>query len=309
MKSFFKLIRYQNLLMLALMQLIIRYGFLKMQTIDLALADWQYGLLVLSTVLIAAGGYVINDIFDQETDSDNNPSKVIIGTKISEANAYYMYAALTISGVVIGWYLSNVVLRPGFLSIFILIAAMLYFYATTLKQMLVIGNIIVALLLAASVMIITVFDIFPAMYDGNHKQMMAVFSVLLDYAIFAFIINFIREMVKDLEDVNGDYNQGMQTLPIVFGVSRTAKLIFFFSLIPIVMLLNYINTYYFAHDLYLSVLYAFTFVVAPLIYFTVKMWSAKTTSDFHHLSLVLKCVILFGVISIAVVSYNIQHHA
>lgn len=308
MTDFFKLIRYQNLLMLALMQLIIRYGFLKVQNISLALADWQYGLLVLSTVLIAAGGYVINDIFDQETDSENKPSKTIVGVKISEANAYYIYAALTISGVSIGLYLSNVVLRPGFLSIFILIAAMLYFYATTLKQMMVIGNIVVALLLASSVMIITVFDIFPAMYEANQKQMMSVFSVLSDYAIFAFIINFIREMVKDCEDVNGDYNQGMNTLPIALGLNRTTKLILVISLIPIFLLLQYINTYYFANDLYIAIIYGLALVVAPLIYFTVKIASAKKTRDFTHLSLVLKCVILFGVLSIAVVSYNIVHH-
>lgn len=309
MTDFFKLIRYQNLLMLALMQLIIRYGFLKVQNISLALADWQYGLLVLSTVLIAAGGYVINDIFDQETDSENKPSKTIVGVKISEANAYYIYATLTIMGVSIGLYLSNVILRPGFLSIFILIAAMLYFYATTLKQMMVIGNIVVALLLAFSVIIITVFDIFPAMYPGNHKQMMSVFSVLLDYAVFAFIINFIREMVKDCEDVNGDYNQGMNTLPIALGLNRTTKLILVISLIPILLLLHYINTYYFVNDLYIAIIYGLSLVVAPLIYFTVKIASAKTTADFKHLSLILKFVMLFGVISIAVVSYNIIHHA
>lgn len=307
--KYLKLIRYQNLLMLALMQLIIRYGLLKMQNIPLALADWQYGLLILSTLLIAAAGYVINDIFDQQTDSENKPDKAIVGTRISEESAYYIYAGLNVTGVAIGFYLSNVIERPGFAAIFILIAATLYFYATSLKQMMILGNIVVALVLAASVLIVIVFDIFPATYDGNQRLMANISSVLFDYAVFAFIINLLREMVKDLEDVNGDYNQGMNTLPIALGVSRTVKIVFGLSFIPIVVLFDYINRYYFANNLYLSVIYAFVFVLAPMIYFTVKMWSAKNTNDFSHLSLVLKLVILFGVISMAIVSYNINHHA
>jgi 4-hydroxybenzoate polyprenyltransferase len=295
--------------MLALMQLIIRYGFLKWQGVQLALADWQYGLLMVSTMLIAAAGYVINDIFDQQTDTENKPSRVIVGNKISEGNAYYIYAALNVTGVAIGFYLSNVIERPGFAALFILIAATLYFYATSLKQMMVIGNAVVAVVLAISVLIVVVFDIFPATYEGNQQLMMNVSSVLLDYAIFAFIVNLLREMVKDLEDVNGDYNQGMNTLPIALGIGRTVRIVFALSLFPIVILLYYIHKYYFANNLYLSVIYALVFVVAPLIYFSVRMWSAKSQKDFKHLSLVLKFVILFGIVSMAVVSYNILHHA
>ncbi|HMI07492.1 MAG TPA: UbiA family prenyltransferase, partial [Flavobacterium sp.] len=131
------------------------------------------------------------------------------------------------------------------------------------------------------------------------------FSVLLDYAIFAFLINLIREMVKDLEDVEGDHNQGMHTLPIALGVARTSKVVFGLSIFPILILLFYINKYYFASNLYLATIYAFVFVVAPLIYFSVKMWSAKSPKDFRHLSSVLKLVIFFGLLSIAVVTYDI----
>ncbi len=309
MRSFFKLIRYQNLLLLAFMQLIFRYGFLIWQKVPLSLADWQYGLLVLSTVLIAAGGNVINDIFDQGTDADNKPGKVIVGNTITEAAAYNIYVALNITGVSIGFYLSNVIMKPGFATLFILIAALLYLYATSLKQMLLVGNIIVALLLSFSVIIIGIYDLYPATYDDNQKEMATLFSILLDYATIAFIINFIREIVKDLEDVNGDYNHGMNTLPIALGVDRTAKLVFLMSFVPILMLLYYTNAYFSANDLYLTTMYTLVFVVGPLLYFTIKMWSAKTPKDFHHLSNVLKVVIFFGILSIAVVAYNIKHHA
>ncbi|GEP50955.1 prenyltransferase [Flavobacterium noncentrifugens] len=309
MKHFFKLIRYQNLLMLALMQLILRYGFLIWQKIPLALNDFQYILLVFSTVLIAAAGYVINNIFDQETDGENKPKHVIVGKYISEAMAYNIYVGLNISGVAIGFYLANVIEKPGFAAIFIFIAATLYLYATSLKQMLVVGNVIIALLLAVSVLIVPVFDMFPMIYNGNREVMATVFSVISDYAVFAFILNLIREMVKDLEDVDGDYNQGMNTLPIALGRKRTSKLIFGLSIVPVLLVLYYTNKYFFSNNLLLITIYILLFVAAPLIYFTVKMWDAKSVKDFRHLSLVLKLVILFGVFSIALLTYNILHHA
>ena len=309
MVHLFKLIRYQNLLMLAFMQLIFRYGFLKWQNVPLSLADWQYCLLVFSTVLIAAGGYVINDIFDQDTDSENKPSKTIIGKAISESMGYNIYVALTVAGVGIGFYLSNVIMKPSFATIFILIASLLYIYATSLKQMLLVGNVIVAFLLSFSVIIIGIFDLYPATYEGNQKEMGVLFSILIDYAVFAFIINFIREITKDLEDVNGDYNQGMHTLPIVLGVQRTAKVVFGLSFIPLGILLYYTNSYFASNNLYVATIYSLLMLVGPLLYFTIKSWTAKTKKDFHHLSLVLKIVLFFGILSISVIAYNIEHHA
>lgn len=305
--KYLKLIRYQNLLMLALMQLIFRYGFLKLENIPLALADWQYLLLVLSTVLLAAGGYVINNIFDQATDHDNKPDTVIVGRSISEAHAYNIYVALNITGVGIGFYLSNVIQKPGFASIFIMIAAALYFYATSLKQMVLIGNIVVAALLSCSVIIIGIFDLFPVITPENQPMMANLFSILLDFAVFAFMINFIREIVKDLEDVNGDYNQGMSTLPIVLGISRTAKITFGLSFIPILVILVYINTYLI--PLLYATIYMFLFILGPLFYFMIKIWTAKKQKEFHSLSLLLKWILFFGILSVLVISLNIKYNA
>lgn len=305
--NFLKLIRYPNLLMLAFMQLIFRYGFLKLQNIPLALNDWQYGLLVLSTVLIAAGGYVINNIFDQDTDNDNKPNNVIVGKSISETNAYSIYVALNITGVSIGFYLSNVIAKPGFAALFILIAATLYFYAINWKQMLLIGNFIVALLLSFSVIIIGIFDLFPVVNQSNQPLMANLFSILIDYAVFAFMINFIREIVKDLEDVNGDYNQGMRTLPITLGISRTAKVVSILSFIPVGAILLYINNY--LMPLLFVTIYMLLFVVGPLLYFSIKIWSASSQKEFHVLSLLLKWILLFGILSILVISLNMKYNA
>ncbi|TCN55360.1 prenyltransferase [Flavobacterium circumlabens] len=304
-----KLIRYQNLLMLAFMQLLFRYAFLKQQDIPLALADWQYGLLVLSTVLLAAAGYVINNILDVATDTINKPNDVVIGKGISETAAYNIYIGLNITGVAIGCYLSNVIMRPSFAVVFILIASVLYFYSTSLKQIMVLGNFVVAGVLSFSVIIIGVFDIFPATNTENRAQMASLFSILIDYALFAFMINFIREIIKDIEDVNGDYNQGMNTLPVAIGINRAAKIALGFAVIPFILALLYINKYFIENNLYMVTFYAFAFVLAPLLYFMVKIFSAKSQKDFHHLSTVLKLILLFGILSILVIAINIKYNA
>lgn len=304
--KYLKLIRYQNLLLLALMQLIFRYGFLKLQSISLALTDFQYALLVLSTVLIAAAGYIINDILDQETDYDNRPGNVIVGRSISEKTAYNLYFVLNVLGVGIGFYLSNMIQRPSFTGAFIIVSATLYMYATSLKQMLLIGNIIVALLLSFSVLIIGLFDLLPATDAGNKQVMGDIFSILIHYAVFAFLINFIREIVKDMEDVDGDYNQGMSTLPIAIGVSRTSKVVFVLATVSTIILLFYINANLMETQLYYAVIYALLFVVAPLIFFLVKIWSASKKEEYRLLSSVLKWIIFFGILSVLVITLNIQ---
>ena len=306
--KYLKLIRYQNLLLLAFMQLLFRYGFLKFQNIFLSLNDWQYGLLVLATILIAAAGYVINDILDQETDYDNDKRNVIVGKLISEKAAYNLYFALNITGVGIGYYLANVIQKPSFAGAFIIVSATLYMYATSLKQMLLIGNIVVALLLSFSVIIIGLFDLLPATYEGNQTEMGVIFSILIDYAIFAFIINLIREIVKDMEDVEGDYNNGMSTLPIAIGNEKTSKIAAALGIIATLILLWYMNSNLMPTKLYYAVIYGLLFVVAPMIFFVVKIWNAKTKEDFHLLSTVLKWIIFFGILSILAINLNIMEN-
>jgi 4-hydroxybenzoate polyprenyltransferase len=304
--NYLKLIRFQNLLMLAFMQIVFCFGFLKLEKIDLSLANWQYFLLILATVCIAAGGYIINNIQDQDSDLVNKPQNVVVGKSISEAVAYNLYIAFTLVGVCIGYYLSHVILRPSFVVIFILAATLLYMYATSLKQIIVLGNVVIALLLSLSILIIIVFMIFPATQESNQKEMATVSSILIDYAIIAFIINFIREIIKDLEDMDGDYNQGIKTLPIVLGASRTVKLVLALSIIPIVAIVYYIYINLF--QLQYASIYILLFVVGPLIYFTIKTSTASNKKDYNHLSKVLKLVIFFGTISIMIIALNKMYY-
>ena len=305
--NFLKLIRYKNLLMLVFMQLIFRYGFLKLQNIPLGLSNFNYCLLILSTVLIAAAGYVVNDIFDQDTDSYNKPKDLIVGRKITEATAYNIYAGLNIAGVLLGFYISYLIGHYNFSTLFVLIAALLYMYATSLKQIAVVGNLVVALLLGVSVLIIGVYDLFPVMMVGN-RVAGSLFSVLLDYAIFAFMINFIREIVKDLEDIKGDDANGIRTLAVILGVKKTNYLVAALTLIPIAFLAQYIFKYLVSNNLFVSVFYALAFIIAPLFYFIVKIVTAQEQKEFGQLSLLLKLVLLAGIVSIVVLNLNIQHY-
>ncbi len=305
--SFLKLIRYQNLLLIALMQLIFRYGFLATQPVPLAMKDWQYILFVFATVCIAAGGYLINNIFDIETDKINKPENVVIGKNISEQTGYNIYIALNIIGFGIGYYLADAIGKPAFASAFFIIPALLYIYANGLKQMMLIGNLVIAFILAASILLIGIFDLIPMVFAETQVGIKILMGILIDYAIFAFIINLMREIVKDLEDVNGDYNLGMNTLPIALGVSRTAKIVFGMSFVAMALIIYYINENLFSNNRIYATLYGLIFILAPLIYFTIKIFSAKNTKQFAHLSQVLKWVIFFGILSIAVINFEILY--
>ncbi|HPW98748.1 MAG TPA: geranylgeranylglycerol-phosphate geranylgeranyltransferase [Flavobacterium sp.] len=309
--KFLNLIRYKNLLLIALMQLLFRYGFLAQQDVPLVLKDWQYALLVLATVLIAAAGYVINDIMDQETDLTNKPNDVIVGKSISEDTAYYIYFALTISGVLIGYYLSNYVNKTSFFGIFIIISVLLYLYATSFKQIAVVGNLIVAFVLGLSVVIIGMFDIIPLLSFVSADQsinLQTLLGIILDYAIFAFFINFIREIVKDLEDIDGDYNQGMNTLPIAIGKERTAKIVSVFAAIATLVLLWYVNKNLMDSKLFWASAYCLLLVISPMLFITVKSWTAKSKKEFRLLSSVLKMIIFFGILSVLIISLNIKYN-
>ena len=307
--NYLKLIRYQNLLLIAIMQLIVRFSFLEQINIPLSLFYWQYTLLIVATVLIAAGGYIINDIFDLEIDTINKPNQVIVGKNISENHAYILYAVLTILGVACGFILANTVAHPNLAVLFVLIATLLYFYASTLKKIAVLGNIVVALLIAFSVLIIGIFDIYPNTFEVNRNQMYVAFSILLDYAVFAFIINFIREIVKDLEDVLGDKQAEYQTLPNVIGISKTCKILFVLIIGFIGYVLHYCNTFLMQNDLYYATIYIFLTVVAPLLFCAIKIINAREKSEFYQLSNVLKWILFFGILSITVINFNVNHNA
>jgi len=291
------------------MQLIFRFGFLKLQNIPLSLADWQYILLVLSTLCLAAGGAIINAIFQQDSDSENKPEFQVVGKFISENTAYNLYAAFTFIGVSIGFYLSNVIQKPNFAILFILIASTLYFYASSMKNSILVGNIIIAFVSSIYLLIIGLFDLLPATFDGNQTVMGIHFSILIDYAIFTFMTSLLIELVSDIENTEGDKTQGLSTLAIAIGISKAKKVVLGLSFIPICCVLYYLKVYIYDAKLLYSFVYGIVFTIIPLIYFSIKLFKANQPKEFRHLNVILKCILFFGYLSIVVISLNIHQNA
>ena len=265
---------------------------------DTTLTHFQFLLLVLSTLCIAAGGYIINDIFDVEADSINKPHKQIIGKYIPEDKGYTYYMVFTVIGVVLGFYLSHLVDRSSFFAIFVIIAALLYIYASFLQQIILVGNIVISVLVGLSLIIVGIFELLPAITPQNQFIQSSMFEVLFDYAVFAFIISLIREIVKDLQDVDGDYKVQLKTLPIILGKSRARNVALGFTILLILILVYYLATF-----LYMrleAVIYFIVAVIGPLIYIAIKLFSAESKTHFKAISNLLKLVMLLGMLSMVV---------
>lgn len=280
----------------------IKYGLFRVFDIDVSLNLSNFLLLVLATVSIAAAGNIINDIYDIEIDRINKPKKVIIGKTFTERAALRLFIILNVIGVGIGFYLSNLIDRPGFAALFIVISAMLYLYASYLKGILLVGNLIVSGLVAMSLLIVAIFDLLPSITPHNQMAQSVVFKIVLDYAVFAFVINFIREIVKDLQDINGDKKGGIKTLPIVLGRKRSIGVVSILSMFFTFGIIFYMYEFLYDHELLM--LYFLFGIVAPLLYFCIKAWSAENNKDYTFLSKLLKIVMFLGICSLLLFQFD-----
>ncbi len=294
--KFLKLIRFGNLIFVAVCLLLIRYAFFESTSAAVSLSDFGYALLIIANLSLAAAGYIINDIYDVTTDRINKPKKLYIGNGISEKTAFNWFIGFNVIGVGIGFYLANVIGLPAFSALFIFSSALLYIYSSYLKNVPLAGNIAVSFLVAGVAALPGIFDLLPAINAVNREQQAMYFSILLDYSFFGFFINLLREMVKDQEDQQGDYNSGGNTLPLILGTARTNKVIFAIGLIPLVAIVYYVYSYLFENTA--AVLYVLFQILAPLLFFMVQIWTASEKKDFTRLSLILKIILFFGLISI-----------
>lgn len=300
---YLKLIRYKNLLLLAFMQWVFGYLFLQYYLkINVGLSNFLFGLGIFSTVCIAAAGYIINNIIDVETDKIVKPNDVIIGTYITEKQAYNIYFILNVIGVAIGFYISNSINKPNFTVLPIVMVSLLYVYSTSLKQSLLIGNLVVSILLAISLLVVPIYLLYPIITPENQAGVSQIFSIILDYSIFAFLINFIREIVKDMQDMEGDRKTGMNTLPIVLGISKTRYIVAGLGVFALTLLLWYL--YKNVLEAQILLVYGLLFLVAPLLFFMIKLFQANQSNDFKQLSTILKLLIFFGIFSVVVMTFS-----
>lgn len=298
---YLKLIRAGNLLFIALTMFLIKYGLFEPFGVAITLNLFGFSLLVLAVISVAASGYIINDIFDVKADLQNKPDRTIVNHKISEKTAYRLFFILNIIGVGLGFYLSNMIGRPGFSAFFILGSAILYLYNSQLQQTLLVGNILVSLIVGLVPVGVGLYDLLPAITPENQQTQSVIFSILIDYSIFAFLINLLREITKDQQDLDGDYNAGYRTLPIVLGKNRTNKVLFSLGLFPLAFLIYYTYTYLFENIS--AVLYALFLLIAPLLYYQVIILTAGKKKEYARLSLVLKIILFFGLISIGLLQF------
>jgi 4-hydroxybenzoate polyprenyltransferase len=238
------------------------------------LTDYKLFLLVTSTVLIAAAGYVINDYYDVKIDFINKPNRVIVGKVVKRRTVMGVHILLNFSGIFIGFYLS---LTVGV--IHLMAAFLLWLYSNQLKRLPFVGNFTIALLSGLAISIVAIY------YDSSYV-------LVNSYALFAFAISLVREIIKDIEDLKGDATFGCKTLPIVWGVPRTKNLLY-------VMVALFTCMLFFVSGVlgnWLLIIYFFTLLI-PIVIFAVRLVQADTQREFSYLSSLCKLIMLGGILS------------
>ena len=318
-QSILSLVRFPNLLIIAFTQYAMRYllmePLLPSDTFELQFGDFQFGLLVFSTMLIAAAGYIINDYFDTRADLINKPARVVVGVAISRKEAMILHLILNILGVGIGIYLAFYVGLPALSLVFMLSTGLLWFYSTNYKKQFLVGNLTVAFLTALVPLMVVLFEI-PLLnkeygevmirYDADFNYLFAWVSA---FGFFAFMTTLIREIIKDAEDLEGDDAYGMKTVPIVLGTFWTKMLVVALIAVTLFTLLFLLFKYiFFSVDPvdYISLVYFSLFLLIPLILLAIQVMASKDKRAYHRASSLIKLVMLCGILYSVVVFYLIS---
>lgn len=294
---YLKCIRWKNLVLISYVFILIKFILFPSLQIHTLLSTFQFSILLIAVLLITAAGYIINDIFDVKADIINKPNKVIVSKLITIEKATSWYKITNVVGIVLGILLCLHIEKPTYSFIFIGTSLLLYFYSKKYKAMPFIGNLIVAFLVSTSIFIIAIFELY---YPFENPTQWIVIQFIILLSVFAFLINLTRELVKDLIDINGDYNLKMNTLPILIGRERTKKIALSICLITIMLLLYFVIKYASEYK-YLN-LYTVLFILTPLLYITVKLNKSKTQKQFKKISVWLKIIMFLGVNSILIFS-------
>lgn len=322
MVAILKLIRFRNLLIIAATQYMMKYliviPILGLDGFEPQLDHLHFFLLVFSFMCIAAAGYVINDYFDTKTDLLNRPETVIVGRKITRRGAMTTHIILNSLGILAGIYLSW---HIGIISlgvIYILAAGLLWFYSTTYKRQFLIGNLIVSLLTAIVPFAVVVYEI-PALNRVYREVLIANnmnFDVILGwvggFAFFAFLTTFLREVIKDIEDFEGDAAYGRNTLPIILGIRATKSIAVALILIIIAALvivyIHYLRYSPSGGTDMLSLAWFAAGLVIPLFFLLCRILKARTRDDYHGCSNLNKTIMLAGILYSFIVYIIIQQN-
>ena len=301
MISFFQLIRYKNLLMVLLTMILTKYALINSFISNPSLTSIDFIILSLSILFITAGGYIINDLYDIEADTINKPLKVFISKSISKKNAWFIYLLSSTLGVSLGIYLS-VIKNSDFLSFyFIGTTLLLFLYSGLLKKQVFIGNLCISLLVALPIYLLYKFDS-NSKTISNILQYFFLSTVVFYYMFFAFLTTMIREIIKDIEDINGDYTVKLKTLPIVIGKTRARNISIFLSVVLLLFLFLVSSNYFISKKYFLGTIMLMISII--VVHFIFKSWNASTKKQFHYLSNLMKLIMFTGILSMILFKFK-----
>lgn len=313
MKAILKLVRWPNLLIVILTMVLMRYAVIEpilgkiyvvMSGIPgaevpmhLQFKWYDFIILVFATVTITAGGYVINDYFDIKTDLINK-GKVLVGTKVSRRRAMLWHSILNIAGVLAGFYISWKIGYIWLGVLFLTVSGLLYFYSASYKRQFLIGNVIVAILTAMVPLLVVLYE-WPALYRfyAVNANELPDFNVIVywvgGFAFFAFLTTLTREIIKDIEDFEGDSAYGRNTIPVILGVVKTK--IVSVCLIVLTIVLLFLTWHFYLNDK-ITLVYMLFALVIPLVYVVFRVLTSSDKTQLHVSSRIMKIVMLTGIL-------------
>ena len=257
---------------------------------------FNFVLLCLSSIFIAAAGYIINDYFDLNIDMVNKPDKMVVDKIIHRRWTIAWHQILSITGIAIGFYLDyhNNIFLLGLSNI--VCVTLLFIYSISLKKKFLIGNVIISLLTAWVILVVTWCENYNIIYSNNSLGINKILRETFLFAGFAFIISLVREVVKDMEDIEGDRRYGCKTMPIVWGINATKVFVAVWLIVLIAVLV--IAQVYAVHlRWWLSIAYCTVLIIIPLLVIFRRLFTAKSAADFHALSSLIKLVMFTGILS------------
>jgi 4-hydroxybenzoate polyprenyltransferase len=297
-----QLLRAPNLLIVFLTQYLLAYRVLypalREAEILPSLGDFQFSLLVLTTVLLTASGYVINDIYDQEVDHYNRPKRQIVGRHMQVEKAWLLYAVLTALGCISFTYLGFYLQNPGFTALCPILVFLLWWYSYRLKGLSFLGNLVVAFLcaLVAGILWLAEDASFQALAIRYPEESAHVRLVFGGYILFAFLTTLFREMIKDLEDRHGDERGGLKTLPVRYGVRVARNLTLFIGGVFLLGLALALGYYWRLSYNSPGVLLIVFLVMLPFLYVFDRLWDIPEQVDYRRLSSLTKWVMAGGLL-------------
>ena len=302
-----RLIRWNNLLIIFLTQLLVWWCVLLPES-PVVLTPLNFLLLALSTVLIAAAGYIINDYFDIKIDAINKPDKVVLEKSIPRKQAIIAHAVLNIIAFLLAGRVAMAAHFPQWLLVQIGCTLLLWYYSTDFKRQYVTGNIVISLLTALTVLTLLIYE--PVIRGRNEAQQLytgTILSkpgwVLLIYAYFAFTLTWMREIVKDMEDIRGDEEEGCKTMPVIKGLKYSSRFTAVLGFLVILPLAAAAFLLFLHHETWLPS-YIIALLILPITAWSIFLFSNTTALHYHKASNWLKVIMLLGIFSLFI--YHLQ---